>query len=391
MNQRPVVFVAVESSWHGVMRLPKLIAEAGADMVLMCRADEVLACSRYTGRVIVAGGTPEDFCGSVLEHLREHGEAYAMCIVPDEALASELFACDDPLADGLIPFTRDWATIEFVRSKLGFLRTCSSIGVPVAEFRICQSLEEVALGLESMTFPLVVKAVTSSGGSGVRIVHDEAELAKAVGEVGYPLALQAYVAGQPFSTEVLFERGVPVAWSSSAQLNRWPHALGSITAKQLIALPGIESALIALGRQTKFHGFACIDAIKPHDGGPILFCEMNPMPGVEATADKRVLSTFAAAFGRILRDEPPLPRGPVPLDRSPIGLFPETFYYLKSHPGKLANWIVALRSLRHLPYDDLRLLRRLSSDLFSGIFPRLGIRTRITHLLGRKKVTVSIN
>jgi len=390
MNQKPVVFVAVESSWHGVMRLPKLIAKAGADMVLMCRAGEVLACSRYTGRVIKVGGTPEGFCRSVLGHLRKHGEAYAMCIVPDEGLLAELYGCHDPLVGRLLPFTQDRATIEFVRSKLAFMRECSSIGVPVAEFRICQSREEVALGLKSIGFPSVVKAVTGSGGSGVRIVRDEAELAKAVGEVGLPLALQAYVAGRPFSTEVLFERGVPVSWSSSAQLNRWPNTLGSITAKQLIAVPGIEPALIALGRRTKFHGFACIDAIEPHDGGPVVFCEMGPMQGVEATADKRVLTAFAAAFGRILRDEPPLPRSPLPLDRSPIGLFPETFYYLQSHRGELSNWVVALRSLRHLPYDDPRLLIRLSADLLSGILPRLGISTLITELLSRKSVAVSI-
>jgi hypothetical protein len=389
MKQKPVVLVVVESSWHGVMRLPKLIAEAGAEMLLMCRADDVLACSRYTGRVIEVGGTSEGFCESLLGHLREHGARYAMCIVPDEGLLYELLAVDDPLVDALIPFTRDPATIECVHSKLGFLRECSSMGVPVAGFRICHTREEVALGLDAGSFPFVLKAVTGSGGSGVRIVHEEAQLDSAVGEVGFPLALQAYVAGQPFSTEVLFDRGVPVYWSSSAQLNRWPNTLGSITAKQLIEVPGIESALVGLGRRTKFHGFACIDAIEPRDGGTIVFCEMNPMQGAEATADKRVLSAFAAALGRMLRGEPLPPRIPPPLDRHPIGLFPETFYYLKSHPGELANWVAAFRSLRHLPYDDPPLLMRLCADLLTSVFPCLGIRTLLTRLFGRKKVAVS--
>jgi len=220
----------------------------------------------------------------------------------------------------------------------------------------------------------------------VRITHNALQLLEAVDDIGFPLALQRYVDGQPFSTEVLYDHGTPVCWSSSAQLNRWPHELGSITAKKMIEVPGIERSLIALGKRTQFHGIACIDAIKPTDGSSIVFCEMNPMQGVEATSDKRVFDVFAVALGRILRSEPPLPPVPMPVDKRVVGLFPETFYYLQSHPERFDNWLVALRSLRHAPYDDIPLFLRLCADWLCGITPRMGMRRRLTMLLSRSKV-----
>ena len=41
MNLR--IFVATESGWHGLIRFPHLIQAAGADVVLMCRRDAVIA------------------------------------------------------------------------------------------------------------------------------------------------------------------------------------------------------------------------------------------------------------------------------------------------------------------------------------------------------------
>jgi hypothetical protein len=390
VDQKPLVFVAVEGSWHGLMRLPKLIALAGAEMVLMCRADAVLADSKFTGRILEVGGSTDDFCRTMLDHLRECGEQYALLMVPDEDLLRELRnlqSFEDPVAHRLYPFTTDKATIDFVHSKLAFMQECGALGVPVAEHRVCESPTDLSEGIASMGFPIVAKAITSSGGSGVRITQNEVQLQDAVGELGFPLALQAFVAGQPFSTEVLYDHGVPVCWSSSKQLNRWPHTLGSITAKQMIDVPNMEPVLAALGRRTNFHGFACVDAIKPSDGGTIVFCEMNPMQGVEATADLRVLKMFGTALGRMLRRQAPLPRKTAVVDPQPVGLFPETFYYLKSNPKKPEAWAVARRSLAHLPYDDRALLFRLCADLVSGMIPRMGLRTLITRVRSNKKKT----
>ena len=389
MNQRPVVFVASSNLWHGLMRVPKLLKSAGTDVVLMCRPDSVVAASKYVDTVIEVDGDLGRFCDVLVDHLVKNRSRYAWSMVLDEDVVREVHKYANSRIDLWYPFTRDDATLAFISSKLSFMQECSHLGIPVPDFRICNSLEDVDAGARSLGFPLVAKAALGAGGSGVRVVHNESQLNDAFAHIGLPLALQTYIAGQPFSTEVLYDRGTPVCWSSSEQMNRWPLELGSITAKRMIDTPEIESALIALGQRTQFHGIACVDAIKPYDGSRIVFCEMNPMPGVEAMADHRVLSTFATAIARILRDEMPNPRTPMPTDKHIVGLFPESFYFLSSKPQSLSRWALALGSLKYAPCEDLPLFLRLCADLAAGMLPNMGMRRAITAFFMRFKTQSS--
>lgn len=387
MAKSPVIFIANDVFWHGFMRVPKVCISAGADVVMMCRPGSVLAKSRYVTEVIEVEGTTEAFCASMIAHLREFKTRYDLVVIADDGLVREALRHDASEIGAWCPFEPDRAIVDFVTSKLCFMEQCTKIGVAVADFRICHDVADVQQQAVNFCFPLVAKAVYSAGGSGVRIIRTASDLPGIVTALGFPVAIQAFIDGQATSTSVLYDRGTPVCWSSSVQSNRWPHELGSITAKQLIEIPGIEVALRAIGKHTQFHGIACVDALIPRDGGEIVFCEINPVPAVEALSDHRVLAIFAAALARLIRGQSRVQVRSMPRDSAIVGLFPESFHFLRSNPGKWISWVAAFKSLKDAPYDDPALMRSMILDLLYPITPRIGLKRHLSKIRGRTDST----
>jgi hypothetical protein len=254
----------------------------------------------------------------------------------------------------------DGALLQLAVSKSAFLAGCLSAGIPIPASTVCRTLEEALRAADGLGYPLVVKCDRGSGGRGVAIAADPAQLAQsfdAFAAAG-PVAVQRLLRGRVGATDVIFDDGEPLCWSSFYKESQWPEPFGPAALRRYAEPPGIETLGRQIGALTRFHGLAVFCWVEDEADGRPRLLELNFRPGPGPSHRGPVRAMFAAGLRSLLYgtayNGTPSPR----CAGSTMNMFPQALHRALAHGdvASLVNWLPGLPSASDLPIDDVPLL-----------------------------------
>ncbi len=289
------VLVVAYSNWEGLSRAPWLFKAAGWQVDAFTRAHTFLARSSHVQRLETAPDTLPAFVERLRLFLDEHGHRYARVVIGDDPLLWELARRrSDPWARKLLPCDRSDHSIDFLVSKIEFIRRCEQAGLPVPRSRACQDRAAVTAAARMLGFPVVIKQKEGYSGQGVSIVDSEAALER------LPLAdevlVQQFVNGPVCSAAALYEHGRLKGFFAYRRERTWGR-LGASAAVRLQVFPALREILQGLGRISGFDGLCGIDFIAEEGSGKLLLLEQNFRPTLTMQLGRRV----GVDFSRLLR------------------------------------------------------------------------------------------
>jgi hypothetical protein len=399
--------VACYSNWTSPARLPRVLKRAGAIVEALCPSDRPLTRTRFIDRV---HETPPGLNGFVdIMRAWVTGERYDWVLVFDDPLLSRLAELrhEEWLRD-LLPIDAEHPWSAALASKAEFCRLAGEAGLPVAESRICTTLNEAYAAQAALGLPLVLKQSSGFAGLGVRAIAELDELAPAFGELagqpigeasrgafseavpsGTPASIgeasrgafsEAVPSGTPASivaqrfldgpvgnTVFLFDRGRPICWMSAFKVRTWPGPFGLSSARRFMTHPDVLSLLERVGALTGYHGFGALDWILA--GSRLQLIELNARPVPTIHLGPLAGVDFSRAVRELMAGAPSVQAPPDPPRDAPVvPLFPEDLWRSAcEHRLPASDW---LRRPHDVPWSDPRLLwfhlRRLASGRLPG-------------------------
>jgi ATP-grasp domain len=335
-----------------------------------------LAHSRFVRQLHAREANPSDFAEQLGEFVQRHGASYAKIIIGDDPLLWELAKRRGmPWARALLPCSGTDKEIDFIISKVDFIRDCMAHGIPVPPSIVCRSAEEVRAAALSIGFPLVLKHDQGYAGEGVQIIHSLQALEKVT--LTSDLVIQKFIDGQICSAAVVYKQGRLVGYFSYMRSRTWG-PLGASTAITYRVFPELQKILQDLGDISHFDGQCGIDFMLERTTSKVLILEQNFRPTLTMLLGKRVGVDFSAILRRW--DEPPEPSLlQDPAVYSEIPLFPADIVRAISERDGLVllRWLLHPLWLKELNWHD----RRLLGHNFRYIF--IFIKNKITRFLKR--------
>lgn len=252
------------------------------------RAHSLAGASRYSrGEVVVADALsePARFLHDIRAAVGRWGIDTLIPVTEPSLLA--ILPAAGEFSGVQIPFA-DAETFRRVSNKPLLLETAARFGIAVPAQQVLEcSSDRAGLGLQSLTFPVVVKPARSvaEGGSGTRtklsVQHaaDASELARvldAMDDSAYPLLLQQRIVGPGVGVFLLLWDGEPVAVFSHRRLREKPPSGGiSVYCESIAADPALVARSRALLEHFGWRGVAMVEyKIDARTGTPYLM-EVN--------------------------------------------------------------------------------------------------------------------
>jgi hypothetical protein len=370
----PRVLIAACDPPRLVSRLPAMFVAGGCRVVALCPDDTSLARSWMIERHISVERDAERLVAALHEEIQR--QRYDFVVVGDEDLLHALGSRVQPWMNGVLPFAADEATCALVLDKNAMLRAMAGRGVPIPPFVTASSPDELAGAAERIGYPLLLKAAAGCGSAGIRRVDAPDQLLLAYADLAPAgeIAVQRFLRARSGCTDVIFDRGVPRAWTSAYMLGQWPTPLHPATLRKPVSVPGVDAMLRAVGDATRFHGLAGIDWIED-EAGSLYFLELNARP-------THVVGPARAAFGRelgaMVRGTPAAPHE-VRLPPRAIPVFPSHFVRaLKTRPLDLLQWLPFRASSADLDWRDFGVVSAELGAMAAGAARRLAGRRSAT-------------
>jgi hypothetical protein len=353
------------NNWFGVARLPQLYAAAGATVHVMCAPGSLIAQTRFASAVFYGSPDPATMCLRLQQHLESNGDRYAAVIVTDDDLLEALVRrADEAWVGRCLPFAggaAGEALLKLAVSKSAFLGACMSTGIPIPASTVCRTLEEALRAAGDLGYPLVVKCDRGSGGQGVAIAADPAQLARSFGAfaAGGPVVIQRLLRGRVGATDVIFDDGEPLCWSSFYKERLWPEPFGPAAVRRYVEPPGIDTLGRQIGAMTRFHGLAVFCWVEDEADGRPRLLELNFRPGPGPSHRGPVRTMFAAGLRSLLNGTAYTGTRSPDCAGSTMNMFPQALHRALARRDvvSLATWLPGLPSASDLPIDDLPLLR----------------------------------
>ena len=359
---QPDVLICTASDVMGLARLPGVLKAAGCHVTFMGPAGVLAGKSRYIDRTCRVPNGPAASATVLERHLLERRSPYHLIIIGDDHLLRELFS------QRHAQWLREWFPVDptqtafdSIVSKAVFGSMAQTAGLPVPLFHICRTFADAENAAHRLGFPLVLKQDCSSAGLGVRIVQYPADLLPAYEKLATDEALlaQQFVSGRVGSTEVLFNRGRPVCWSSSYSVACLPTETGPSCVREITLHPDVEALLAATGAMTGFHGFGGIDWIHEAGSDCLTLLEFNARPtpgyhfGSRSGVDfSRCLTAMFNGTGHVQRPVLPDKRHRL------IYMFPQDVYLAVHNKDlrRFLQWLPSGPRTGDVPFDDTRVL-----------------------------------
>ena len=300
----PEVLIAHSAYWIGIARLPVVLQEAGARVTVMCPKGSFLGWTRFVDRRIFASNDLTEFVDQLRAHLHEH--EYTWVILADDDVIAELSKyAEDPCIKRVLPVTSASA-FEMMASKIAFLDVCKAHGLPVSPSQTVQTLDEARAAADTFGYPVMLKLSTGSGGVGVTRVDGPAELEREFAAVsgGKPLTVERFVTGLIAGSELLYDHGIPICWSSYYKEKRWPGEFGPSAERRVMTHPQVADIAHRLGAITGMHGFAVLCFIHDVESDDLALLEMNFRPGTGMHFRGPIRRMFVGAARALLSGTP---------------------------------------------------------------------------------------
>src|SRR5262249_35827392 len=223
------------------------------------------------------------------DHLAAQTQAYDWVVIGEEPSLNELLErAGEIWLDGWFPVNRSPDSLRLITSKLALTEAAHGAGLAAPFSRTCGSQAEAEAAAELIGFPLVLKRHSGFNGEWVRVARDMESLRENFADLsdGRDLIVQQFVDGKVGMTEVLFDHGKPVCWTSSYRLLSWPGPLNASCVRQFMFHNDVERMLVVLGTLTGYHGLAGVDWIHERSTNRLQFIEFNarPTPGYHTAA-----------------------------------------------------------------------------------------------------------
>jgi Carbamoyl-phosphate synthase L chain, ATP binding domain len=289
----PRVLIVSASLWPLAGRISIALAKAGFCVAALSRTDSVIRKVKVIGAHYPY--RPWAKKRSILDAVKAFGPDLLVC-ADDEAVSVlhrlYLFASKKADDKDSIGFARlieaslgNPAGFAIARNKSRFVAVAKELGVRCPETVIIANQFALEVELENMTFPIVLKADGTCGGSGVRIANNPEAAQNAFHDLIKPswqsaivnsfdgptpqplldwicrrrqvVTLQKYVSGRPANRAVLCMRGKVLA-GLSVEVHETQHDTGPSTIASIINHDQMRKTTEILARRlelTGFHGF----------------------------------------------------------------------------------------------------------------------------------------
>jgi hypothetical protein len=343
------VLVACASDWTSPARLPRVLKRAGLAVDVLCPHDRPISRTRFVDRVHEAPATLHAFADA----LRDRVDDYAWTLIVDDPLLAHLASRrDERWLRGVLPIAADNEWSRALASKADFCALALAAGLPVAESRVCETLDEARDAVDALGLPLILKSSGGFAGLGVHAISDGDELDPEWFD-GEPLVAQRFLDGAVGNTVFLFDRGRPLCWMSAFKVRTWPGPFGPSSARRFMTHPDVAPLLERFGALSGYTGFGALDWILEDDrlhlielnARPVPTIHMGPLAGVD----------FSRALAELFAGAPTVqPQPDPPRDAPIVPMFPEDLWRAaceKSLPA--SDW---LRRPHDVPWSDPKLL-----------------------------------
>lgn len=283
-------------------RMPGVLSAAGLHVTVLAPEKSPALASSHVARRIRSGSDVL----SVLKRLRSliaARGAFDFIVIGDEEAMRAVASCsDEPWARRCLPFPPDARAVDIATSKNAFVLACRDACIAVPEFGICETFDDARRTLDRIGVPAVAKAAFGSAGSSVHSIDDVADVACVLSRMdGKPFVVQRRIAGEAGVTEMLCDRGRPIAVASSLMHGIDPAPFGPASAREFIHLPQARALAGDIARLTGFHGFCGFDWIREGGpGGPLRVLEFHHRPTLGIHLARHAGVDFAAALAGLL-------------------------------------------------------------------------------------------
>lgn len=357
------VLIVSYAYWEGLSRLPALLHKAGCEVSVLGVPRNFPSRSIYVKRSYSSPNDVHAVVADLKVHVESQPGRYDWIIIGDDpllyALAERL---DESWAQQCFP-CRDQDSAMVV-SKARFLAACSSAGILIPEYRICENADDLQAAADALGYPLVLKETQGFAGLAVRIVQNREQL-QAI-EPSQALIAQRFIQGSLASAAALFRHGKPLAWFSYYRERTWG-PLGPSAAVRFQVFPELAGMLQKLGQLSGFHGLCGIDFIQEHGSGRLYLLEQNFRPTLTVHLGQRIGVDFRKTIPAMMDIEALShlqPQSQNPDLHQVVALFPQDAMRAidEGHPADLFKWLVYPNRWPELRINEPRIfIKNLSS------------------------------
>jgi glutathione synthase/RimK-type ligase-like ATP-grasp enzyme len=317
---RSILLVSTTTRWLGTARMPRVLARAGFEVVLLTPQGSLAAKSRYVSHIglLATTATPMEWLLELIRMIDEHAPE---ALVPCDEMAVRLLitiALEPPPGFNRALTTR---LVELVEASLGDPRhyvasidktmlpaAAEAMGVRVPDYAIATSVDEAREQARALGYPVVVKRRFGFAGEGVAVVATDEGLAPAVAQLLRPdqldlgewrppeLLVQAFIAGPYHSQALVAERGVALASFAWERHVATTAVKGQSTVLRFIRSPETLEFSATLCRGFGMSGFFNVQFVLDGHGGNAYLLEINRRLVTHMHLGERVGRDLASAF-----------------------------------------------------------------------------------------------
>ena len=295
----PILLVATATRWFGTARMPRALAQAGFEVVLLTPRNSLAEHGRFVAKL-----------GYVDDAANPWQWLHAFAAMVKATAPILVMPCDDTafqLLQSLVlsPPARLEPTLALqlaalIRKSLGdpaWFRTsvdktllpaaAESLGVRVPPYAIVEDLAQAELFAARHGYPVVVKRRRSSAGDGVAICADREELANAVVELARAdaiaftagedsrLIVQAFIHGGTRFYPAMAWQGKLLTGYAGEKLESNPAPKGPPTVNRYFRSPELRDAAVKLARGFGISGFFSPEFVEDERTGMPYLMEIN--------------------------------------------------------------------------------------------------------------------
>jgi len=373
---RTVLLLSTATRWLGTARMPRALAMAGFEVVLIAPRGSLALHSRFVSQAALLSETA--LAIEVLHTLiRMVDQVSPRLLIPCDEMAVRLLfelARDPPggmpaevvkRLGELIAFSLgDRRHYELSIDKTLLPRAAESIGVRMPACIVASDVEEAVTFAEAQGYPVVVKRRFGFAGEGLAIVRARRELEDAIRRLMRPdqldlatqaasgVLVQAFVTGPHLSQAVVSLDGETLAGFAWERFVATSPVAGQTTVLRTVESPETRRSAELLCRALSISGFSNMQFVVDATTKTPFLLEINRRIVTHTHLGRRFGADLAQALYDRLAGQPPTPASVQDGATHPVVVFPREWLndpaspYLREYPVDV-------------PWDDPALLAAL--------------------------------